>query len=279
MAAAEFQTPALKEYPVIPILQRDAMQHVRPFVASEKMNEALGFPGKLVENWRERAIARMGELLPAAVFPAPPPGPETPPARRYLWQHGGKVYLLMAARAQVAGGPQTVLLQAALDVSREEAFIAAYREKLLLVLACGIVLAAAAGYAVARRGLRPLHRITDVAERITATRLHAHIEPARWPQELRSLARAFNDMLDRLGDSFSRLAQFSADLAHELRTPINNLMGEAEVALKLGEYRKLKPGPLEEFVFFDHPSGYNRILMAMKWKAENLQLFEKSTKP
>ena len=46
--------------------------------------------------------------------------------------------------------------------------------------------------------------------------------------------------------------------------------GEAEVDLKLGEYRKLKPGPIEEFIFFDHPSGYNRILMAMRWKAENL---------
>ncbi len=46
---------------------------------------------------------------------------------------------------------------------------------------------------------------------------------------------------------------------------------EAEVDLKLGEYRKLKPGPVEEFIFFDHPSGYSRILMAMRWKAENLQ--------
>jgi STE24 endopeptidase len=45
---------------------------------------------------------------------------------------------------------------------------------------------------------------------------------------------------------------------------------EAEVYLKLGEYRKLKPGPVEELIFFDHPSGYNRILMAMRWKAENL---------
>jgi len=45
---------------------------------------------------------------------------------------------------------------------------------------------------------------------------------------------------------------------------------EAEVDLKLGEYRKMKPGPIEEFIFFDHPSGYNRILMAMRWKAENL---------
>lgn len=46
--------------------------------------------------------------------------------------------------------------------------------------------------------------------------------------------------------------------------------GFAEVSLKLGEYRKLDPGPVEEFLFFDHPSGKNRILMAMRWKAEHL---------
>ena len=45
--------------------------------------------------------------------------------------------------------------------------------------------------------------------------------------------------------------------------------GMAQAALHLGEYRKLDPTPLEEFVFFDHPSGRNRILMAMRWKAEH----------
>lgn len=49
--------------------------------------------------------------------------------------------------------------------------------------------------------------------------------------------------------------------------------GMAEAALQLGEYRKLHPGPLEEILFFDHPSGYNRILMAMRWKAEHLDEF------
>jgi Fe-S oxidoreductase len=62
-AAAQVQAPPLREYPVIPILQQDAMAASRPYVASDKMNEALGFPGKLVEDWHDRAIAKMGELL------------------------------------------------------------------------------------------------------------------------------------------------------------------------------------------------------------------------
>jgi STE24 endopeptidase len=52
--------------------------------------------------------------------------------------------------------------------------------------------------------------------------------------------------------------------------------GFAQGAIHLGEYRKMSPGPLEEFIFFDHPSGRNRIYAAMRWKAENLQLFSRS---
>jgi len=55
--------------------------------------------------------------------------------------------------------------------------------------------------------------------------------PADWPRELQPLAIAFDEMLKRLDDSFTRLSQFSADLAHELRTPIANMIGEAQVAL------------------------------------------------
>src|SRR5213079_1601520 len=54
---------------------------------------------------------------------------------------------------------------------------------------------------------------------------------AGWPRELQPLAVAFDAMLKRLDDSFRRLSQFSADLAHELRTPITNILGEAQVAL------------------------------------------------
>ncbi len=51
--------------------------------------------------------------------------------------------------------------------------------------------------------------------------------------------------------------------------------GFAQAAIHLGEYRKMHPGPIEEFIFFDHPSGYNRIHSAMVWKSQNLELFEK----
>ena len=63
MAEARVLAPPLKEYPVIPILARGAMAASKPYAASDKMNEALGFPGKLVENWQARAIEKMGELL------------------------------------------------------------------------------------------------------------------------------------------------------------------------------------------------------------------------
>ena len=55
--------------------------------------------------------------------------------------------------------------------------------------------------------------------------------------------------------------------------------GFAQAAIHLGEYRKMKPTPVEEWIFFDHPSGYNRIHRAMQWKAENLQLFTAQAAP
>ena len=62
MANVEFETPALKEYPIIPKLQKDVMAHSKPYVAKEEFQEKLGFPGELVDNWQQVAIEKMGEL-------------------------------------------------------------------------------------------------------------------------------------------------------------------------------------------------------------------------
>jgi len=95
---------------------------------------------------------------------------------------------------------------------------------------------------VTRRGLRPLREMTQSLGRIGPDQLKERIGSTGWPRELQPLAIAFDQMLKRLDDSFTRLSQFSADLAHELRTPIANMLGEAQVALtrdrSAAEYRE-----------------------------------------
>ncbi|MFL6354142.1 MAG: M48 family metallopeptidase [Bryobacteraceae bacterium] len=76
-----------------------------------------------------------------------------------------------------------------------------------------------------------------------------------------------------IGNTYTRTQEYEADIfgLNASRQPD----GQAEADLLLGEYRKLDPTPLEEFIFFDHPSGRTRIYAAMRWKAENLCLFDK----
>lgn len=142
-------------------------------------------------------------------------------------------------------------IQMGLEGTGEEKLISEYTSYLVGVLLIGILASTMIGVAVARRGLRPLIDIANATERITVSQLHERIDAASWPEELTALARAFDSMLDRLEDSFNRLSQFSADLAHELRTPINNLRGEAEVALskprEAVEYREILASSLEEY--------------------------------
>lgn len=75
-----------------------------------------------------------------------------------------------------------------------------------------------------------------------------------------------------IGNTFTRTQEYEADIfgLNTSRQPD----GQAEADLLLGEYRKLEPGPIEEFLFFDHPSGRTRIYAAMRWKSENLCLFD-----
>src|SRR5207245_164854 len=80
--------------------------------------------------------------------------------------------------------------------------------------------------------------------------LDERIETHELPAELSALAETFNEMLHRLGEAFGRLSRFSADIAHELRTPIQNLQSQAEVGLRrsrsLDEYRGILESNIEE---------------------------------
>jgi len=193
-----------------------------------------------------------GEKLPPSVFPAPRADGEIPAAGVEFRTGAGQWFLLASAFAEIEAGARTpVLLQIAQDRSDDKAFTAEFRRLLVTVLAGGIAAAAGIAWLVARRGLRPLETMTRDVEKVQASHLHQRLGRGPWPAELISLAGAFDEMLARLEDSFARLARFSADLAHELRTPIQNLRGEAEVALTrartAAEYREVIELGIEEY--------------------------------
>jgi Zn-dependent protease with chaperone function len=91
------------------------------------------------------------------------------------------------------------------------------------------------------------------------------------------LASMFFFVMTPIFNTQTRTQEYEADM-YGLNTS-RQPDGFAQAAIHLGEYRKMNPGPVEEWIFFDHPSGRNRIYAAMRWKAENLQLFEPCTKP
>ncbi|WP_031437010.1 heavy metal sensor histidine kinase [Methylobacter tundripaludum] len=160
----------------------------------------------------------------------------------------GRTLMLMTARSKST--PQQII-QIALDISHEAALLAKYRRNLIGALFFGLLFSTLTAIFVARRGLSPVAEMTRHIEGISAAQLDEQLDPAATPRELSNLATAFNAMLLRLSKSFAQLNQFSADLAHELRTPINNLMGETEVALSkprnADEYREILESSLEEY--------------------------------
>ncbi len=99
----------------------------------------------------------------------------------------------------------------------------------------GVLLAGIGGYFLARKSLEPVAAMGAQAERISAANLHERLAVKNASDELGRLARTFNDLLDRLNQSFERQRRFISDASHELRTPISILRGEAEVALSQPE--------------------------------------------
>lgn len=164
----------------------------------------------------------------------------------------GRLFRVMSATAAVGGSAETDILQIAIDVSQEEALLAQYRHRFWVILLATLAIFPLVGYQIARRGIRPVNEVARTARHISSTNLNERIRSEGYPSELASLAATFNRMLDGLEESFERISRFSADIAHDLRTPVNNIRGEAEVALArartVDEYREALGSCLEEAV-------------------------------
>jgi len=155
------------------------------------------------------------------------------------------------AATESDNSPRRLLIQGLLQLAPDETLVTDYQHTLTAVLIFGVLASAFTGFWVTRRGLRPLRQITETIQQINVHQLNEQVNSGQWPKEIALLANAFDQMLARLDQSFSRLSQFSADLAHELRTPVNNLMGSTEVALSRDrspeEYRDILESSMEEY--------------------------------
>ncbi len=135
-----------------------------------------------------------------------------------------------AANVRMKNG-QTVEILAGHFMTGETRMLVAFRWEIIGSVLLAYVLIAGLGYMVIRRGLRPLKKMAQEAAGIHPTSLATRLSEQGAPLELQQLIRSFNAMLDRLAEGYQRLNQFSADLAHEIRTPVGALMGHCQVAL------------------------------------------------
>ena len=138
-----------------------------------------------------------------------------------------------------------------IDTSEHIHFLNDFRRQLLSIGVIGTICLMLLGWFAAWRGLRPVQNMAKVAEGISAQHLSERLDINKTPTELKSLTIAFNDMLDRLETAVGKLSDFSSDLAHEIRTPINNLMTQTQVCLSrsrdITTYQEILFSNLEEF--------------------------------
>ncbi|PYK45782.1 MAG: two-component sensor histidine kinase [Verrucomicrobia bacterium] len=170
---------------------------------------------------------KMNVFLPPSAFPDPQDKNSIYRPKNY--RISKKLFSLVATIEEADGQPY--IIQLAQDRSSDEQFATQFAFVLGGALGLGILASAMIAIAVTKRGLWPLQQMTQSLERIGPAHLDERVGKTTWPRELQPVATAFDEMLARLENSFTKLSQFSADLAHELRTPISNIRGEAEVTL------------------------------------------------
>lgn len=128
-------------------------------------------------------------------------------------------------------GSKKLSVIAAVDTRQHTDFLDVLSMKTLGYVCFAVMVGTMLGWLASRGGLKPLTTMRARAERINANRLSERISAQSWPKEMRELANSLNGLLDRLQSDFDRLSAFSANLAHEMRTPVSNLLTVAQVTL------------------------------------------------
>lgn len=145
----------------------------------------------------------------------------------------------------------TYTMRVAVIIDHHLRFLHSFRRTLWLMIISGILVTALMACIAVRQGHAPLRDIIARIRTISVNQLNTRLAPEAVPGELTDLAVSFNDMMGRMEEAFQRLSNFSADIAHELRTPITNLLTQTQVALSqsrsVEEYREILYSNIEEY--------------------------------
>lgn len=168
------------------------------------------------------------------------------------WQDGQRrLYGTAVGIPTRISGAAPVIVAVAIDVNHHAVFISQFQRAMITYVVVAALASGLLGWLVVRRGLLPLYAMKERASSVTAGKLDLRMPIESVPVEMAELAATLNQMLDRLEDAFRRLSEFSANIAHELRTPISNLMTQTQVALSQArssdEYRDILASNAEEF--------------------------------
>ncbi|EPD41087.1 MULTISPECIES: heavy metal sensor histidine kinase [Delftia] len=167
-----------------------------------------------------------------------------------LRSHDAEFHTLHFAVATAYSDSSLRILIAA-DTKHHVQFMNGLRSSLVFYLATAIFLCGLLSWVAARQGLAPLREMRSRAAAVTSQQLTERMPVDAVPVEMADLAQELNRMLDRLQTDFQRLTDFSSDLAHELRTPISNLLTQTQVALSARRdaamYRDILASNAEEF--------------------------------
>jgi two-component system heavy metal sensor histidine kinase CusS len=174
------------------------------------------------------------------------------PNQPVVWNHGGQAYRGLVTKLATGDTTQPqVTVAVAMDMVHHESFMQSFQQTLWVFVACAAALTGLLGWTAARHGLAPLHAMREQTKAITAHQLDQRLSIGSVPSELGELVQTLNEMLTRLQGAFQRLSGFSSDIAHELRTPVSNLMTQTQVALSRPRtadgYRNILESNAEEF--------------------------------
>lgn len=232
------------------------IEHMRALIGDSQSVEALQQRPQLYANMLGNQESLLWVLDSAGnalieINPMHQPIPRLPRGQGVQLTNGDGAEASRLAWLHVSQDGRELILVAGKLLTQRDQMLSTYQLKLWLSLAGGACLSFLLGWAVSFRGLRPVRELAVRVASIDTTHLHLRLKGSGQVGELRQLGDALDLMLTRLEDGFAQLSRFSEDLAHEMRTPLNNLMGQGQLALQkdrsLEAYQALLASNQEEY--------------------------------